>query len=410
MSEQVPDGWAKGELDTFCEVNPRLTQRDSLNDETKVSFLRMEDVSNSANVTNKRIRQYKQVSKGFTSFQNNDVLLAKITPCLENGKGGYVENLINGVGFGSTEFHVLRARNNSVPRYIFQLSISDEFRKQAESNMTGSAGQRRVQTDFLRSYKTTFPPKPEQHKIAYILTSVDEVIENTEAQISKLQDLKTAMMRELLTKGIGHTEFKDSPVGRIPKRWDVAKLGELVNAGSPICYGILMPGKGVAGGVPVIKVKNIRDNSVDESDLLHTSRDIDNQYKRSRVRTDDLLVTIRGTTGRIAVVPSTLDGANITQDTARVRIDDRALSEFVYIYLQGPVAQEQIESHTIGQAVKGINLEEVRKLNIALPPQGERKLISSSIINLEKKLLRVYPDFATIIYRISSELKNPNYC
>ena len=72
-----------------------------------------------------------------------------------------------------------------------------------------------------------FPPKPEQQKIASILTSVDEVIEKTEAQIGKLQDLKKGMMQELLTKGIGHTEFKDSPVGRIPKGWEVKTLNEV---------------------------------------------------------------------------------------------------------------------------------------------------------------------------------------
>jgi type I restriction enzyme S subunit len=147
------------------------------------------------------------------------VLLAKITPCLENGKGAFVKGLKNGIGFGSTEFHILRAGENTDPAYLYQLTIFDSFRKEAESNMTGSAGQRRVQLDFLRSYKMAFPPPPEQQKIAAILTSVDEVSEKTEAQIGKLQDLKKGMMQELLTKGIGHTEFKDSPVGRIPKEW-----------------------------------------------------------------------------------------------------------------------------------------------------------------------------------------------
>src|SRR5690606_10189467 len=92
------------------------------------------------------------------------------------------------------------------------------------------------------------PPLPEQQKIASILSSVDDVIEKTRAQIDKLKDLKTGMMQELLTKGIGHTEFKDSPVGPIPSKWEVHRIGDLLTErkekgveGLPI-YSVLMEG------------------------------------------------------------------------------------------------------------------------------------------------------------------------
>src|SRR5690606_26116927 len=126
--------------------------------------------------------------------------------------GGFVKNLKNGVGFGSTEFHVLRSRANSDPGFIYQFSNSQDFRLNGAVNMTGSAGQRRVPTDYLKTLDVVFPPLPEQKKIAAILSSVDDVIEKTRAQIDKLRDLKTGMMQELLTKGIGpggapHTQF-----------------------------------------------------------------------------------------------------------------------------------------------------------------------------------------------------------
>ena len=115
--------------------------------------------------------------------------------------------------------------------------------------------------------KTAFPPLPEQQKIASILTSVDTVIEKTEAQINKLKDLKTAMMQELLTKGIGHTEFKDSPVGRIPVSWEVRRFGELtvskelgttVRGAGDNNYGLLKMGNMVSGDIDIEKLEKIK--------------------------------------------------------------------------------------------------------------------------------------------------------
>ena len=137
MSNSTPQGWIKADLEHFSEINPRLTKKSELEDETLVSFIKMEDVSNFARVQNKSIRKYSEVSKGFTSFEDNDVLVAKITPCFENGKGGYVVNLINGVGFGSTEFHVLRAKSSADSKYIYHFTNFKSFRLEAESNMTG---------------------------------------------------------------------------------------------------------------------------------------------------------------------------------------------------------------------------------------------------------------------------------
>jgi len=195
----IPVEWEVGLLSDFSEINPRLKQKSNLTKTTKVSFIKMEDVSTSAKVINKKTKLYYQVSKGFTSFQNNDVLVAKITPCFENGKGGYVENLVNGVGFGSTEFHVIRANKKSYPEFLYHFSTYPSFRMKAESNMTGTAGQRRVPTDFFRTYQVALPPLKEQKEIAKILTSVDQKITTTNQKLSALTHTKKALMQDLLT-------------------------------------------------------------------------------------------------------------------------------------------------------------------------------------------------------------------
>ncbi|MCK7552798.1 restriction endonuclease subunit S [Marinobacter goseongensis] len=153
-------------------------------------------------------------------------------------------------------------------------------------------------------------------------------------------------------------------------------LDDFVDSGAPICYGILKPGKHIPNGVPVIKVKNIMGGGVLERGLLKTSQEIHQQYKRAEVRYGDLLLTIRGSTGRVAMVPKSLDGANITQDTARIRVSSDDDPWFVFYALQAPNVQRQVELNTVGQAVKGINIAEVRKLKIFHPPRNQQKKIA----------------------------------
>jgi type I restriction enzyme S subunit len=148
-----------------------------------------------------------------------------------------------------------------------------------------------------------------------------------------------------------------------------------------------MPGQHCAGGVPVVKVRDIFDGRIDESDLLFTHPSIDGAYKRSRLAAGDLLITIRGTTGRVALTPSTLAGANITQDTARIRVKGGTSSEFVYFALQSEQAQQQIALHTIGQAVKGINIRDVRRLTFPIPKkEGEQRAIARALSDVDALL------------------------
>ena len=235
--------------------------------------------------------------------------------------------------------------------------------------------------------------KAEHAKIAEVLSTVDRAIEETEALVAKQQRIKTGLMQDLLTRGIDEHgdlrseqthEFKDSPLGRIPVEWELRSLGQCVRADAPICYGILMPGQGVDNGVPVIKVKDIVWGRIVQDNLLLTDRRIDRQYRRSRLRSGDLVITIRGTTGRLAVVPPELDGANITQDTARVRLSDDHSPRFCFYCLQSESAQGQIALHTIGQAVKGINIGDVKRLLLSMPSLHEQERLANRFEGLEK--------------------------
>ena len=147
-------------------------------------------------------------------------------------------------------------------------------------------------------------------------------------------------------------------------------LDDLVDDDRPITYGILKPGSGFPGGIPVVKVKDMRDGVIDQSDLLLTTPELDYQYRRSRLRAGDLLISIRGSVGRMAEVPENLENANITQDTARLTIKPEYNKVYVRGVLESQPLQHDMEKNIRGVAVKGINIGYLRKLGI---PMCERK-------------------------------------
>ena len=162
-------------LKECCIINPRKSEDKRLIDEFEVSFVPMAAVSEKGTVNLTEIRLYEEVRTGFTYFAENDVLFAKITPCMENGKGAIMEKLNNGVGFGSTEFHVLRPiAGVSASHWIYQITAFDKFRKDAAANMTGSAGQRRVPASYIESYRIGLPPIGLQHRFADFVRAADK--------------------------------------------------------------------------------------------------------------------------------------------------------------------------------------------------------------------------------------------
>ena len=143
-------------------------------------------------------------------------------------------------------------------------------------------------------------------------------------------------------------------------------LNDLVEDDRPITYGILKPGTGYPGGVPVVKVKDMRDGVIDQTKLLLTTPELDNRYRRSRLRAGDLLISIRGSVGRMAEVPKNLENANITQDTARLTIKPEYNKIYIRGVLESEPLQQDMERNIRGVAVKGINIGYLRLLGIPM--------------------------------------------
>jgi type I restriction enzyme S subunit len=164
-------------------------------------------------------------------------------------------------------------------------------------------------------------------------------------------------------------------LGRLPDGWAITNLERITDPNRLIQYGILMPGPDIDGGIPYVKVLNIRGGRVELARIRRTSPEIHKQYRRSSVRKGDILLTIRGTVGRLAIVPEELDGGNITQDTVRINVLGNVFREFVFWFLSSPAAQAYFQANQKGVAVRGINVGDVRLLEVPLPSRQEQQEI-----------------------------------
>ncbi|MCW0370941.1 restriction endonuclease subunit S [Xanthomonas sacchari] len=228
-------------ISAIAEINPSSRVPAGLQKNDLVSFIPMGDVSEDGQWPSRQTRSLGSLGSGFAVFTEGDVLVAKITPCMENGKGVHAVGLVNGVGFGSTEFHVLRAKPGVSPGFVFQLTKWKKFRQEAESAMVGSAGQKRVQRGFFDSFQVPRFDGEEQRRITKVLDTLDTAIHQTEALIAKLKAVKQGLLHDLLTRGIDANGelrpprskapdlYKQTPRGWIPKSWCFKPLVEMID-------------------------------------------------------------------------------------------------------------------------------------------------------------------------------------
>lgn len=278
-------------------------------------------------------------------FAPGDVLLMSRNPHLR--KAGVVDF----EGICSDVSYVCRTKDENVLMqkflpFIFQ---TDDFWKFAEENKKGSTNFFLNWSDFEK-YEFNLPPIETQRKLVEILWS----FENTKTAYKNLLDKTDELVK---------SQF----IGDIQQAFDEGRLttlGKMVEYDRPLTYGIVKPGHGCPGGVPVVKVKDMQDGAIDESNLLLTTPELDYQYRRSRLRAGDLLISIRGSVGRMAEIPLSLENANITQDTARLTISSQYNKIYVRGVLESPILQWDMEKNIRGVAVKGINIGYLRELKM----------------------------------------------
>ncbi|WP_250674266.1 restriction endonuclease subunit S [Paraclostridium ghonii] len=190
-----------GKLGQITLVNPKKAEVKGLDNELNVSFVPMDRVGEKGEFKPEVSKPIKDVYSGFTYFKDCDVLFAKITPCMENGKGAVAINLTNGIGFGSTEFHVIRPiSEKSNPYWIYHLTTLIEFRRLAERKMTGSAGQKRVPTDFINNIDIVIPPIDLQNQFECFVKKVDKLKFEIEKSLKEIENNFNSLMQKAFKK------------------------------------------------------------------------------------------------------------------------------------------------------------------------------------------------------------------
>lgn len=207
---EIPAHWQVKRLKYVSKINPG---RKPLNPELLAVFLPMEKVGEDGVIQQGTKLPIKELATGFTYFERNDIIVAKITPCFENGKGAYLKNLETEVGFGSTEFHVFRPWKRKIfPDFLNSILVSEKFRSLGEYFMIGSAGQKRVPTSFISNYTIGLPPIPEQQQIVDFIfqesKTIDTTITRIEREIELIKEYKTALIAEAVTGKIDVRDWK----------------------------------------------------------------------------------------------------------------------------------------------------------------------------------------------------------
>ncbi|AJD47530.1 restriction modification system DNA specificity domain-containing protein [Isoalcanivorax pacificus W11-5] len=270
-------------------------------------------------------------------------------------------------GICSGDILTFEPKNRKVllPELLPFICQSDAFFDHALDTSAGSLSPRTSWT-ALKDFEFPLPPIDEQKRIAEILWAADESAE--------AERLVNANLEKLLQVKINHFAHQEA------ERGNEHFLADCIEPNRPITYGILKPGLNFEGGIPVVKVRDYPNGVIVLDDLLHTTPEIEKEYKRSRLVPGDILISIRGTVGRVAEVPPELDGANITQDTARLSIKSDLHHRYVRTILESNYVQRQITAKITGLAVQGINIGELRKIRIPIPDLKIQEQFASECI------------------------------
>ncbi|MEW2428269.1 restriction endonuclease subunit S [Micromonospora sp. NPDC047644] len=266
--------------------------------------------------------------------------------------------------------------NGLLQEFLPFLLSSEAFVEYATAQATGSMNPRLLWGPMQR-YEFDLPPIDEQRRLADLLQAVERHRQAVGAQIDRCLAVRA--------------EHLQARMSDIAATAGALALDALIEPGRPITYGILMPGSGVEGGVPVVKVKDFPDGRVHEGNLLRTSTELAYEYRRSTLRAGDLLLSIRGTVGRLAEVSDSLDGANITQDTARLSIDQEHNRQYVRLALESDFVQAQMRRRITGLAVRGLNIGALREIRIPIPADRsaeERLVAESKVISVSVNSLK----------------------
>ena len=387
MTEAVSDSWRSISLKDIAEVRSSSVDKKTVEGEPSVRLCNYMDVYANRQITNSMdlmpaTAPEAQIDKFL--LLKDDVIITKDSETPEDiAIPAHVAEPLENVVCG---YHLTLIRPNKQQlsgHFLSYLLSLDSVRHRYFLLANGST-RFGLGLDAIRDTQLAIPELKEQERIAEILGSADDVIEQTRTQIAKLEDLKTATMNELLTKGIGHTEFKDTELGPIPESWVVCKVSEISER---VDVGIVSKPADhyVPEGVPALRSTNVRLGGVDLTDCKFISAESNELFAKSQIRAGDVLTVRTGVPGVSAVVPRLLDGANCI-DILVATPKSHVRSGFLCEWINSARGKAQVLDKQAGLAQQHFNLGDLRDLLISLPPISEQDQIVAATGALERQI------------------------
>lgn len=329
--------WEEKRLEDIIDVNPPV----KLKKGKSYPFIDIDKVSPTRrSVTNEEVKIYDGQSS--SKFCNGDTVFSRITPCLENRKIAKVA--IDGdVAFGSTEFYVFRAKKKKADaRFTYYLTSSDVVVLPAINSMTGASGRQRADKRFIQRLKLNLPDLPTQERIADILSAYDDLIEANNRRIELLEQTAQELYKEWFVRfrfpGYEKTKFENG----LPEGWELKKIGDIARVKSGYAFKSEW---WIDEGLPVVKIKDIQDGTIDFSDLSNVSVDHAEIAKQFYVVEGDLLIAMTGATiGKMALVPYSEKQLVVNQRVGKFFLEENPAENvsFLYMTLQQNWVQELI--------------------------------------------------------------------
>lgn len=404
-SPGVPPGWVSAPLGDVAEINPRRLEMEPTDSEL-VSFVPMPAVeAGTGRLDPTATRSWGEVKRGHTRFQNGDLLVAKITPCMENGKFALATGLRGGVGAGSTEFHVVRPTGGIQGRYLLHLLLQESVRREARAAMQGAAGQLRVPVGFLESVVVPLAPLAEQARIVAALdqhlTRLDAAVEALRRVRAKLKTYRASVLKAACEGRLVPTEAELARrEGRgyetgadllrrlgveatcepgLAEGWAAARVGCLADA---VDYGSSAKTNGDESGVPVLRMGNIVDGRLDLTELKHLPRDHD-EFPHLLLRSGDVLFNRTNSpelVGKTAVYRGTPRTCSFASYLIRVRLSQGYVPELLVYCINSAAGRSWIASvvtQQVGQA--NVNGTKLRNFVVPVPPLAEQHRIVAEV-------------------------------
>ena len=382
----IPEEWEVVKLADICDVKggKRLPKGEKLiSIETAHPYIRVSDMYMGGIRVEDIMFVPEEVQpkiKNYTISKND--LFISVAGTL--GLVGTVPTKLNGANLTENADKLTNIQADRI--YLLYVLMSDLIQNIIKKETTLNA-QPKLALTRIKTFLIPFPPLPEQRKIAAILSSVDKKIEAIDERIAKTEKLKKGLMQKLLRDGIGHTEFKESEIGRIPKEWEVVKLdslAKLVTKGTtPTTLGYSFQ----ENGINFVKVESLdSDGHIDALKFAYISEEANEAMRRSQIEEGDILYSIAGALGRLAIANNSILPANTNQALSIIRLKNKMQNQYIYYFLSSNYIKRHIDRINVQMAQANLSLQNIKNFKIALPPLPEQKQIAKILSNTDNKL------------------------